>query len=164
MNPLNSLITSFSKVLLLYPHSLLDMPSLATITLPRAFHYKNDVRIIGCHTQTVPSFVAIGSLEEYDFPPESYHKHASCCSVYCISFFKQTLLFRTCVVTQHTHSMKRLLHRTNNPKSTASEPEPHLVVIRDTHNNCSLERHRSIQSSYEEPRWLQRACLRLTPR
>ncbi len=110
MTPSAVLITSFSKVLLPYPHSLLDMPSLATVTLPRAFEDKDDVRIIGCHTSTVPSFVAIGSLEEYDFPPESYHKHASCCTVYYISFFKQTLLFRTNVVTQHMHSVKRLLH------------------------------------------------------
>ena len=73
------------------PSSLLDMPSLATVTLPHAFEDKNDVRIIGCHTSSFPSFVAIGSLEEYDFPPDSYHKHASCCIVYCISFFKQTL-------------------------------------------------------------------------
>ena len=156
MTPSAVLITSFSKVLLPYPHSLLDMPSLATVTLPHAFEDKDNVRIIGCLTSPFPSFVAIGSLEEYDFPPESYHnptQHKSCCIVYYMSFFKQTLLFRTCVVAQHTHSVKRLLRRTNNPRSTASEPEPHLVVIRDTHNNCSLERHRNTQSSYGEPRW-----------
>ena len=164
MTPSAVLITSFSKVLLHYPHSLLDMPSLATVTLPHAFEDKNDVRIIGCHTSSFPSFVAVGSLEEYDFPPESYHKQSSCCTVYCLSFFKQTLLFRTCVLTQHTYSMKLLLHWTNNPKSTASEPDPHLAITRGRHNDCSLERHRNTQSSYGEPRWLQRACLRLTPR
>ena len=153
MTPSAVLITSFSKVLLPYPHSLLDMPSLATVTLPRAFEDKDNVRIIGCLTSPFPSFVAIGCLEEYDFPPESYHKRASCCTVYYMSFFKQTLLFRTCVITQHTHSVKRLLRRTNNPRSTASEPDPHLVVTRGRYNNCSLERHRNTQSSYGEPRW-----------
>ena len=42
------------------------------------------------------------------------------------------------MLTTHTHSVKRLLRRTNNPRSTASESGRHLVVIRETTTTVRL--------------------------
>ena len=90
----NFLLISPSKVILLFQHSQLDMPSIKRIYLPHAFEDYDDYKIIGSHYSFLPSHLGIGKLK-YVF----YHCDIMCptgnicyCTPYYLSFFNQSQL------------------------------------------------------------------------
>lgn len=77
------LVISLSRVILGRHSSSLDMPSL-TIHLPRAFFYRDFIRIKGDHPSFISS-IGIGCQNELFF------LCGSDCFAYCSSFFKQAV-------------------------------------------------------------------------
>ena len=83
------LVISLSRVNLGRHSSSLDMPSL-TINLPRAFFYRDFIRIKGSHPTLSYSSLGIGCQNELFF------LCGSACFEYCSSFFKQAVI--ACII------------------------------------------------------------------
>ena len=79
------LVISLLRVNLERHSSSLDMPSL-TIHLPRAFFYRDFIRIKGDHASFSSSSIGIGCQIELFF------LCGSDCFAYCSSFFKQAVI------------------------------------------------------------------------